>query len=648
MKATFFVEAIAVMLVLIILFSGCTAPTPNPAGSGGVTVSEVKVVDGIPRIFLNGQDSITAINDVHYFYNAIESQEGKSYYADGAWLIGIKQQIDGMKSIGANTIILNLWWPDLDTSSIRPASIAKSLNFVPLDEAMKYAQEKGVYVIIPPMLHTALPTWLRKENNITDAFGPFSLCIPQEADSNVSCIPKEICGNGDTRCCTQPKEDLYCCNTKMDTAKAAGAESSPINFTSDGRVVCRAVTNNQHYKTNTLSEIDSYGWEYNYPSFGGKQFKQDYAEYLTAIIERYKNNPAFIGWWFSLGPTGEDGYLDYPLLRVLYSGGSISGSSLGKPKTDQVFGYSENAQASFKGWIKTRYSSDKELQEAWDDNTLKIDEGRMPNANKVFNQGKENEFPDDFSNYYIVSIDALTQQGKDLYDFMEYMRAADRDYYTKLFKTLDSNHVLIYQGSNNEGIYKNPYIDAIVTTPGVGLTKPDSANFAFASNADQAKNDKASIWGVESAHYTSANQITSQTELMVKTEKTIKCSGGYIGYSSEISEITKGTVPSWTENDITKAITELIAYQPEINCICSLVPSNGKAGTHTIQETVQDLGLEKYYNCDGATTVQQQIPPDKNTNRAPPSGTGVGQGKCGDGICQDIEKQNDVCPADCN
>ena len=139
-------QSLVILCIAICLISSAGVSIAWAASS---PKTEVKVLHGVPRILINGQDKITFVNRVDYVIFP-----GTSYYRDGTWLKGIKRQMDEMKNNGANTLVLDIFWPDLDASPNRPTNLAAVLDFSPLDAAMAYANEKGIDVMLEPKIDT--------------------------------------------------------------------------------------------------------------------------------------------------------------------------------------------------------------------------------------------------------------------------------------------------------------------------------------------------------------------------------------------------------------------------------------------------------------------------------------------------------------
>lgn len=579
------------------------------ASPKGVTKSELKVVGGIPKILINGEDKITFVNHIYYF-TTYDPFTGTSLddYGKGKWLAGVKSQIAEMNKNGANTLVLDIYWSDLVTVESRPSSVEGSINFLPLDQAMAYAKEKNIYVLINPKIDVFLAKWWEKENNFPRIVSrnmpdvKTTPCIPQEKNSNHACIPKEICTTGDSRCCSVPKDQLYCCNLDLPDPKPNQPLVSGVSvgLTENGLVKCKKWNNNQIYSKCTECETDSYGWKYSNPGMSAETFRKDYSDYLTALVNHYKDNPALIGWVFSLGPSGEDQYgPSYIALRQIYR------NLWGQSKTDQVADYSDDAQQKFKIWIKNKYGSDEKLQEAWRDRTLSLESIKLPDPKKLFKQGREGPFPDDFFVGFHISLDALTQRGTDLYEFREYIRDLQRDHFTKLIKSLDKNHVLAYFGANNDGIYNNSSIDALIGANHVeyAVDNNSEANFIAVLAALNKKHGKANIFALESAGETGGIEGKStdkekQKKALLDAFKVMKCMGSHLGYVSSFRK----DMPTWSSTDL-EVLKQIGSYTPGENCICDLVKPGARVMRKTVSELVRIFGLKDYYSCRPTSNV---------------------------------------------
>ncbi len=659
-------------------------PVNCSGGAGAVSSvvkTEVKVIGGHPRILIDGRDSVTFVNRMDYLLFP-----GRSDYGDGTWLKGVKKQIGAMKAKGANTLILDIFWPDLDRSARRPADIGAALNFAPLDEAMRYAAQNDIHVMIDPKIDTFLAGWWQRERGFPEAVkrAMNEVCIPQEKDSDHACVPEEICAPGDDRCCGQPREALYCCDLDRQNGAALMHES--------GLPMCAPFHGNPAYSRCSDCETDSYGWKYNVPSMGSEAFKKDYSAYLTALVNRYKSNPALIGWVFSLGPSGEDEY--GPSYIVLSFGvyGGLKGIS---EHPGQVADYSESAQKMFRSWLRGRYASDSELARAWGEDGLTLAAAKLPDPKKLLKEGKDGPFPDNFFTVFWIDLSDLTRQGRDLYDFREHVRDEYRAYFTGLIKRLDGGHILGLFGGNNAAIYRSPYIDAVLNSNHVEYSRDGYAESNLIAILGELSNKygKANIFTVESTGPGGAGLSGSnpdkarQKAALLRSWKTIKCLGAYPGYTSGV--LRSDPVPSWGRTDM-QILGEIGSYAPRGGCICDLVPPNAKVlNRRTVAELARIFGLRDYTctkngetgpdlpdeNAPGAEGAEEPPAPGRSPcmdsctkkysdpvkcssqcgvvlpvpAQSPGGGAGGsgGGGKCGDGTCDDFERSNGMCPRDC-
>ncbi|MEI6478836.1 MAG: hypothetical protein WCO18_00940, partial [bacterium] len=83
-------------------------------------------------------------------------------------------------------------------------------------------------------------------------------------------------------------------------------------------------------------------------------------------------------------------------------------------------------------------------------------------------------------------------------------------------------------------------------------------------------------------------------------------------------------------------------YAPGTNCINSLIkPEDTMLKDRTLKEFIDLFNLQKYYPLSESE--------ESNTSSSSPEETNKGQdaGKCGDGICDNIEKSSGMCLTDC-
>ncbi|MFA6129983.1 MAG: hypothetical protein WC731_03245 [Candidatus Omnitrophota bacterium] len=155
------------------------------AQTQGVKISEVKMVNGTPRLFINSEEIDTGAVNIYYLPDMGVSVEGKNEvprYASEKWLTNTKDLIDQALSNHARLILLNLWWSDLDKSVIRANSISAYLDFNNLDKIFDYAGKQGAYIIPVFVFFPFIPDWWLKENN----FPPYNkakICDFCETDS---------------------------------------------------------------------------------------------------------------------------------------------------------------------------------------------------------------------------------------------------------------------------------------------------------------------------------------------------------------------------------------------------------------------------------------------------------------------------------
>lgn len=168
-----------VTMSIILLFSSSWAEVQ------GTKKSEVRVIDSIPRLFINGEEIHTGAVNIYYLPDMGIDTQGKNEvprYATEKWLTNTKNLINQAVKNNARLILLNVWWLDLDKSSSRPKDIAETLDFNQLDEIFDYARQNKAYIIPVFVFFPFVPDWWLKENN----FPPYhkgKICDFCETDS---------------------------------------------------------------------------------------------------------------------------------------------------------------------------------------------------------------------------------------------------------------------------------------------------------------------------------------------------------------------------------------------------------------------------------------------------------------------------------
>lgn len=147
--------------------------------------SEVRVVNGSPRLFINGEEINTGAVNIYYLPDMGIDTQGKNEvprYATEEWFTNTKALIEQAVNNKARLILLNIWWQDIDKSVSRPDSIAEALDFNNLDKVLDYAAQEKAYIIPVFVFFPFIPDWWLKENN----FPPYhkgKICDFCETDS---------------------------------------------------------------------------------------------------------------------------------------------------------------------------------------------------------------------------------------------------------------------------------------------------------------------------------------------------------------------------------------------------------------------------------------------------------------------------------
>lgn len=624
------------------------------------TVSTVKVTDGVAKIFLNGRE----------FKAVVAQAYNQTLKYDAKWAAQLKKTIDAEKTMGANLFLFHLWWSDLDKSTSRPNHLGDNLDFTYVDEVMDYADRKGMKIMLLTGMHAFIPEWWKEENGFS-AFPPSTsgICMPKEIGTEQTCIPKELCSAEEKNCCSQDTARLICCDVARGEADMTTTPPNPPkpinNITDDVNIFkCSNIDEGASYTACSACETDNYGWKYNNLSIGYDKARTDYSEYLTAIINRYKNHQALLGWQMQLGYSGEDYYGPNVIaLQGLSSTLYVGDTGLMNGKMTD---YSKVFQESFKSWLTEKYKTTANLQNAWQDTNVTLENFKIPVSDQFFTAGKTvRPFPDEGLLNFFVTLDDLTNKGKDFYEFREYMKTKDSQHYSHLFKSLDPNHVLFFNAYDNINEYQDKNINGYFLNNRLNAEKKEENYLQalfYAILASKYGQLSLPAWENIGGVF---NEDQAQLKVMEEAGKALKCFGYGFGYVSDI-----GTdMPSWRSDQAKQIIKKIIAYSPTKDCKCEIVNRPDTLKTKTMKQLLAMYNITDYDYCnnfsdknESANTKTPQPTPSSNDDCMPrcvtagktpeaclsecKTETSAGRKYCGDGICDGPETTS-LCPQDC-
>ncbi len=157
------------------------------------------------------------------------------------------------------------------------------------------------------------------------------------------------------------------------------------------------------------------------PSFSSQEFIKYADQVLTAIINRYKNHPALLGWALSFGWTNED---NYPGGGYYCSWG--------------IYDYSPAAIKSFREWLRKKYNGNVEaLRSSWRNETITFENAMPP---KPLSPPTD---PNELVEKYINGPGDDRPQWIDWMEFRLYEKNKCMLHFANLIKSLDPNHVII-------------------------------------------------------------------------------------------------------------------------------------------------------------------------------------------------------------
>lgn len=182
----FILASLVVIAILIFIAVGFYAlkffkKPGNGTNGSNAKISEVKIVDGIPKLFIRGKEMNSSAVNVYYY--PPQGENRGPAYGSADWTAKMQALID--QAIGNNTklILLNVWWSDLDKSTSRPKNIGDNFDYAPLDAVFAYARQKDAYIIPIFTLFPFDPDWWLKENNFPPYNTGGKICDFCETDS---------------------------------------------------------------------------------------------------------------------------------------------------------------------------------------------------------------------------------------------------------------------------------------------------------------------------------------------------------------------------------------------------------------------------------------------------------------------------------
>lgn len=592
--------------------------------------SEVRVVNGVPKIFLNGKEFDVVAAQIYNFPNLTK------YGPD--WAAGVKKTIDTEKAAGANLILIHLWWSELDKSTTRPKNLGDNLNFTYVDQVMDYAQIKGMKVMLITGMQTFIPEWWQKEQGYFEPFKTSaSICMPKEIGADKTCIPKELCTTSDIKaeyCCNKGAKELICCNVARSAANP-DQHTGPkaIAVTRNYKILrCSNKDQGPLYNTCSSCETDNYGWKYNNPSMGYDKALTDYSEYLTAVINRYKDHSSLLGWQMQIGYSGEALYgPNYIAIQGLI--GSMYGTET--VKMGRMVDYSKVFQDAFKTWLTEKYKTTAALQSAWGDKNISLENFKIPLKSEFFaNPTKDFPFPDNGYLNYFVKLNDLSPKGKDFYEFRKYMKK-DSKYYSNLFKSLDPNHVLFVNSFDTFEEYENTNINGYFGNSRLNADRKESYEQLLPYAILASKYGQLALPAYENVYENTEDQ--AQLDTMEAAGKAMKCFGYGFGYVTALpgTGLPGTEIPIWSSANAKQVIRNIINYTPTKDCKCEFINKSYTWHGKTIKQILAMYNITDYNYCENSSNT------GGSTSKTPSS-----EHRCGDGWCDGPETAS-ICPQDC-
>jgi endonuclease-3 related protein len=314
-------------------------------------------------------------------------------------------------------------------------------------------------------------------------------------------------------------------------------------------------------------ETDALGTSYANPGFGCELIHQDYGNFLKYFIARYKTKPAFIGWSFGIGPTGEDSY--GPSYVLMNEQGDHVKEKI-KDSPERMADFSPSVSRDLKAWLLEKYKTDSRLQEAWNDSSVSFSSFSIPPIEELFVNSP---------NSHLAQCDSseFTAKGKDFCDFKEKQMTEERDFFINLFAENDQNHILVWNGITNRKdiLQQKKEIDAVIWNPNYAYYQvtwgSNEQFFEEVKNVEKIiSSNKLAFVAAETLHYQEGAEKLNYLEWLGKA---IICAGGWSGYDSDLfgDESVKRTVPTWYTTDEMAVVKKISSYKKTADCKCNTI-----------------------------------------------------------------------------
>lgn len=279
--------------------------------------------------------------------------------------------------------------------------------------------------------------------------------------------------------------------------------------------------------------------------------------YVTAVVERYKDHPALLGWSPCVGMTRENNY-----------GPSYLTDPHNPPQS--WADYSFYAKGRFRAWLTDAYGTDSALRSAWSDSVVTLATAETPTPLAVINDA-------------LTAANGAGDTRREMLDWLNFRldeKGADWRHFLELVKALDPYHVVVInpadplltpigaiaQNGTADGLkwMRSLNVDMAVIHPRISFDETASAfntqSYALFSFAAYARRlGKIGTFALEDTGDAMRGDTVESYDRIASLAPMLASAGGGMGWATESS--TTG-IPVWSDAELDQVGIYTYLYDP--------------------------------------------------------------------------------------